>query len=49
VVVHRDPVDGAYRDVTLPERGAEIAPTALPLAPLDTDARFATAFAEHSG
>ncbi len=48
VIVHRDPADGAYRDVTVVERGEQIAPRALELAPLDTDALFATAFAEPS-
>jgi len=46
VVSHRNPVDGEYRDVSVAERGATIAPVALELAPLDTDELFATAFAE---
>jgi Uma2 family endonuclease len=46
IVVHRDPENGAYAGVTTHERGAELSPRAVKLAPLDTDALFATAFAE---
>lgn len=46
VVVHRNPVDGAYRDVTVVPRGDTVAPTSLALAGLDTDELFAAAFAE---
>lgn len=46
VVLHRDAAGGEYRDVSVAERGAVVAPVALDLAPLDTDALFAAAFAE---
>ncbi len=46
IVVHRDAENGAYAGVTPHERGAELSPHAVKLAPLDTDALFATAFAE---
>lgn len=46
VVVHRNAVDGAYREVTVVERGTPVAPLALELPAPDTDALFAAAFAE---
>lgn len=46
LVVHRNAVDGAYRDVTVVERGSSVAPLGLDLAPLDTEALFRAAFAE---
>lgn len=48
LVVHRGAAAGAYRDVSVHERGMSIAPAALPLAPLDTDELFAAAFAERA-
>ena len=48
VVLHRNAVEGEYREVTIVERGATIVPLAPELAALelDTDALFAAAFAE---
>ncbi|MDE3133854.1 MAG: Uma2 family endonuclease [Acidobacteriota bacterium] len=46
LVVHRNAVDGAYRDVNVVEHGTSVAPLALDLPPLDTDALFTAAFAE---
>lgn len=46
VVVHRNAVDGVYRDVTVVERGTSVAPLALDLVPLDTGELFTAAFAE---
>jgi Uma2 family endonuclease len=46
IVVHRAPVDGVYTDVATIPRGEAVTPTSVPLAPLHTDALFASAFAE---
>ena len=46
VVVHRDPADGAYRDVTAAPRGEALRPRALELGELATDELFTAAFAE---
>ena len=46
IVVHRDPVEGSYRDVSVRSRGAELTAQAISLAALDSDALFAAAFAE---
>ena len=46
VVVHRNAVDGVYREVTVVERGTPVVSLGLELAALDTDALFAAAFAE---
>ena len=46
LVIHRDAVDGAYQDVSVVARGESIEPVALKIAPLDSDALFAAAFAE---
>lgn len=46
MVVHRHPTAGGYRDVTVVPRGETIAPESVPLGAVDTDALFASAFAE---
>ena len=48
VVVHRDPADGAYRDVAVAPRGEVLRPRALELGELATDELFAAAFAERA-
>lgn len=46
LVIHRDPSDGAYREVQVLPGAAAPEPQAVPIAPLDADELFAAAFAE---
>jgi Uma2 family endonuclease len=46
VVVHREPSDGAYREVESVAAGSELRARSVDLGPLDTGALFAAAFAE---
>jgi Uma2 family endonuclease len=46
LVIHRDPSDGAYQDVQTLARGGAPQPRSVAIAPLDSDALFAAAFAE---
>lgn len=46
VAAHRDRARGAYREVGIVARGETIAPRAVQIGALDTDALFAAAFAE---